>query len=58
MVEHQGESSNCGWFSIRFLIDRYTGKSFAESTGFTKLKDKLGEAKIERFKRAYPFSYV
>lgn len=47
-VKHQGNSNNCGWFSMKFLIDRFNGKSFKEATGF-----KGGEAVIERFKDYY-----
>ena len=42
------ESSNCGYFAIKFLIDRLRGKSFAESSGFDA--SKVGEHNIEKFK--------
>ena len=42
------DSSNCGYFAIKFLIDRLRGKSFSDSTGFDA--SNVGEKNIERFK--------
>jgi hypothetical protein len=42
------ESSNCGYFAVKFLIDRLRGKSFQESTCYNA--SKVGEKNIERFK--------
>ena len=42
------ESSNCGYFAVKFLIDRLRGKSFQESTCYDA--SKIGEKNIERFK--------
>jgi len=42
------ESSNCGYFAIKFLIDRLRGKTFQESTCYDASKE--GEKNIERFK--------
>ncbi len=42
------ESSNCGYFAVKFLIDRLRGKSFQESTCYDA--SKVGEKNIERFK--------
>src|SRR5688572_14574459 len=34
-VKQQAErSENCGHFCIRFLVDRFHGKSFADATGY------------------------
>lgn len=62
-VIHQAdESSNCGFFSCKFLIDRFRNKSFSEATGFD---DKIkinhinkNENEIERLKNSPPFSYI
>ena len=42
------ESSNCGYFAVKFLIDRLRGKSFQESTCYDA--SKIGEKNIEKFK--------
>lgn len=42
------ESSNCGYFAVKFLIDRLRGKNFAESSGYDA--SKVGEHNIEKFK--------
>lgn len=42
------ESSNCGYFAVKFLIDRLRGKSFQESTCYNA--SKVGEKNIEKFK--------
>jgi hypothetical protein len=49
-------SANCGYFSCRFLIDRYRGRSFAESTGYSDKiieASKKGEQEISKFKKMY-----
>ncbi len=63
MVKQQSEaSSNCGFFSMEFLIKRFQGKNFREATGWDDnlhhhavMKD---EAEIERLKRMPPFNYI
>jgi|GEM_PF-4772123 len=40
------KSSDCGYFAVKFLQDRYAGLTFKEATGF----DKLGQKMIEKFK--------
>jgi hypothetical protein len=42
------ESSNCGYFAVKFLIDRLRGKNFSESSGYDA--SKVGEHNIEKFK--------
>lgn len=42
------ESSNCGYFAVKFLLDRLRGKSFQESTCYDA--SKVGEKNIESFK--------
>jgi hypothetical protein len=56
-------SANCGWFCIRFLIDRYRGQSFASSTGYDEKiieASKKGELEINKFKKSYggSFNYI
>ena len=62
VVHQQNESANCGFFAMRFLIDRFRGVSFADCTGFNdtfKVYDReRNEYEIERMKRLPPFSYV
>jgi hypothetical protein len=61
-VVHQSDrSQNCGYFAMRFLIDRYRGKSFSEATGFDKIdlnRIKKNENEIEKLKDLPPFKYV
>jgi hypothetical protein len=52
-IQDQGKSSNCGYFSVKFLMDRYSGKPFRECSLFDD--HVKGEAQIERFKKSkYP----
>jgi hypothetical protein len=55
-VKRQSVStSNCGYFCMEFLINRYRDKSFAEATGFDPDKkidmSAKGEKSVERFKQ-------
>lgn len=56
----RSNSSNCGWFSMKFLVDRYKGKSFKQTTGFDKLTKVLkGENEIKKFKQSLKdFIYI
>jgi hypothetical protein len=60
-VKHQDDKTNtCGFHAMKFIVDRYTGKTFKEATGF-ELMDKSvkGEAEIEKFKNnVKKFGYV
>ena len=62
-VVHQSDNtSNCGWFCVRFLIDRFRGKSFSEATGYDE-KIKINhinkdEKEIEKFKNMPQFNYI
>jgi hypothetical protein len=55
------KSSNCGYFSMRFLIDRFRGKSFADASGYTECRPNVvnkNEKEIEKLKKQAPFSYI
>ena len=61
-MQQSDDSSNCGWFCIRFLIDRFRNKSFSSATGYDD-KIKINEAnknekEIGRLKDTKPFSYI
>jgi hypothetical protein len=62
VIKQKDESQNCGFFCIKFLVDRYRNKSFSESTGFdetTKINEaKQSEKEIERLKHYPPFNYI
>lgn len=47
------KSNNCGYFSLKFLLDRYSNIPFRECTGYDKVIDKYGEGEmmIKKFKR-------
>jgi hypothetical protein len=50
-------TANCGWFCIRFLIDRSRGKPFPEASGFSEVS--RNEKNIEKFKSKFPeFNYI
>jgi hypothetical protein len=53
-------TKNCGWFAIKFLTDRYAGKTFKEATGFEAIDKSIkGEKDIEKFKKnTKQFGYV
>jgi hypothetical protein len=46
----QHDGINCGWFSCKFLIDRFEGDSWREASGWN-LK---GEHRIEEWKKTLP----
>jgi hypothetical protein len=47
----RNNSVNCGFFAMKFLIDRYSGKNFKQATGFDIINNAIkGEKEIERFK--------
>jgi hypothetical protein len=56
-VHKQGDSSNCGFFATKFLIDRFRGISFREATGYIDMSGK-GEREIESFRKQVGFGYV
>lgn len=62
VVLQSDDTSNCGEFSIRFLIDRMRNKSFKEATGYEcpiKNNHIQGEKEIEKWKQNYkPFQYI
>jgi len=47
------KSNNCGYFSLKFLLDRYSNIPFRECTGYDKVKNVYGEGEkmIQKFKR-------
>lgn len=46
------DTANCGYFCMKFLIDRYNGKSWQDATGFRNLDlSKKSEEDIKKFKR-------
>lgn len=59
LIKQQNLSSyECGWFAMRFLIDRIVAKkSFEEATGFKLLRESMvrkSEAEIKKFKEQFP----
>jgi hypothetical protein len=47
------KSNNCGYFSLKFLLDRYNNIPFRECSGYDKVQEKFGEGEkmIRKFKR-------
>jgi len=54
IVNQRANSSNCGWFAMKFLFDRFAGIPFKECTGYSDVIN--SEQKIEQFK--HKFNYV
>ena len=56
----RNNTQNCGWFAMKFIKDRSTGKSFKDATGFKIIEDSLkGEKEIKKFKsKVEDFGYV
>ncbi len=52
-IKYQRDNSNnCGYFAMKFLIDRYKGIHFKDATGFNKLSNAIkGEKEINAFKK-------
>jgi hypothetical protein len=51
------KSSNCGWFCVKFLIDRFRGRPWVDASGFSDVVK--GEANIEEFKHQHGgFRYI
>ena len=62
IVHQSDDTSNCGYFCCKFLIDRFRGKSFSEASGYddaVKINhSKHDEKEIERLKHVKPFNYI
>jgi hypothetical protein len=53
VIDQDANSDNCGWFCVRFVLDRFRGKKWRE---VTKFDDSVkGEAEIAAFKKKYPY---
>ncbi len=62
VIMQDDNTSNCGYFACKFLIDRFRGKSFSDATGYND-KIKINhinsdEKEIERLKKLPPFNYI
>ena len=51
IVDQDANSTNCGWFACKFIIDRFRGKKFKE---VTKFDDSIkGEVEVEKLKKQH-----
>ena len=61
-MQQSDKSANCGYFAMRFLIDRMRGQSFASATGYderVKINQiNKNEQEIEQLKKQSPFNYI
>lgn len=61
-VQHQANSSDeCGYFAMKFLMDRFKKVPFTKASGFDdriQNKSKKYEKEIKLLKRLPPFSYI
>ena len=62
IVQKQDDhSTTCGWFSIKFLIDRFRGQSFSKASGFDDIRiddSERGENMIKNFRTQNGFGYI
>ena len=62
IVQKQNDdTSTCGYFAMKFLIDRFRGQSFAKASGFDDIRiddSERGEAMIQDFKQQQGFGYI
>ena len=57
IIQQRVTSDNCGYFSMKFLVDRFHGKPFKESTHYHDVNN--GERSIEHFKEQFAkFGYI
>lgn len=57
IIDQSSTSKNCGFFAMKFLLDRYKGIPFKDCTGYNNAKK--GEKEIESFKKKYEsFKYI
>ena len=56
VIDQGVNSTNCGWFCCKFLIDRFGGKDWKRATGYDDHVQ--GEAAIERFKKQHGGAYT
>ena len=52
IIQQSASSSNCGWFAMRFLTDRFNGIKFKDATGYSEARK--GEKDIKAFKKRFP----
>jgi hypothetical protein len=60
IADQMFNSSNCGYFAAKFLIDRFNGVPFAEASGYNS-RAPAGEARIEEWKASLgvkPFGHL
>lgn len=51
--QQDGKSSNCGWFSAKFLMDRFRGVHWKDASGYND--SSASEKKIKHFKEGYGY---
>lgn len=51
--QQDDRSDNCGWFAMKFLIDRFNGKTFVDSSGWSETRG--GEKKIKVLKSKFGY---
>lgn len=51
IVDQRANSDTCGWFAQKFLIDRFNGVPFKDTTGFSNVTK--GEKNIKKMKEKY-----
>jgi hypothetical protein len=52
IINQRSNSSNCGFFAMKFLVDRYNNIPFPEASGYSDIMK--SEKNIEKFKKKFP----
>lgn len=53
IVDQRSNSDSCGWFAMKFLMDRHTGREFKDASGWSQVEK--SEGKIKQFKKKFGY---
>lgn len=53
VIDQRSNSSECGFFAMKFILDRLRGKPFKECTGYSNVTD--SEKQIKKFEKEFGF---
>jgi hypothetical protein len=57
VVDQRANSSNCGWLSMRFLMNRFKGQPFKECSGWSEVMK--SENAVKKMKKKFKkFGYI
>ena len=53
VVQQRADSTNCGYFSMKFLAERFAGRNFKFCSGWSEIQK--AERSIEKWKQKFPY---